>query len=296
MRLTPPPEILNINTAMSKCDSAIAEILKVCTETRKKEVPIKAPAEITPPAEPPKYEGNAALAEYVKRKIKLMPCVPVEDDPKRYRPIVGKDKWDSTATSDIDRIKKYQDGTLWPNVTVCLFRFIPSEAGLLCLDIDKNHSDGADGEANFYRLLRARGYDPLPLMLRDLRAFPVRVETPNGGLHLYFSYNGQAIKKAKLAEGIEVFHVDPLTAAGSRKESGEYVLYGELDNAPPLPAELLEIITDNNTSTHTAPKEITRLNKSSVRGNDDKELLRPRLREYISARGIAIHDSRSGAW
>jgi hypothetical protein len=47
--------------------------------------------------------------------------------------------------------------------------------------------------------------------------FPVRVETPSGGLHLYFLYNGPPIKKMKIAEGVEVFSIDPLTAAGSRK-------------------------------------------------------------------------------
>jgi hypothetical protein len=146
----------------------------------------------------------------------------------RYRPIVGKEKWNDTATADIERIKKYISGALWPNQPIHLFRFIPKEAKLICLDIDKNHSDSADGENNLYRLLRAKGYDPLPPLLRDLPSFPVRVDTPSGGIHLYFSYNGPDIKKAKLAEGVEVFHIDPLTAAGSRKGNGGYTLYGNL--------------------------------------------------------------------
>ena len=115
---------------------------------------VKTPAapEIPPPkTKPRKYEGIAALTEYTKRGIRLMPCVPVDGDPKRYRPIVGKGKWDGTATADIKRVTEYMSGALWPNVPVCLFRFIPAEAGLVCLDIDKGHSNGVDGEANFYR-------------------------------------------------------------------------------------------------------------------------------------------------
>jgi len=122
-----------------------------------------------------KFEGIAALAEYTKRGNKLMPCVPVEDDPKRYRPIVGKDKWDGTATADIKRVTEYMSGALWPNVPVHHYRIILAEANKICLDIDKGHNNGVDGKANFYRLMRTRGYDPLPPLLRDLQIFPVRV-------------------------------------------------------------------------------------------------------------------------
>jgi len=241
-----------------------------------------------------KFEGIAALTEYTKRGIRLMPCVPVEDDPKRYRPIVGKDKWDSTATADIKRVTEYMSGTLWPNVPVHHCRIIPAEAKKICLDIDKGHNNGIDGEANFYRLMRTRGYDPLPPLLRDLQTFPVRVETPSGGLHLYFSYNGPPVKKAVLAEGVEVFHTDPLTAAGSQKENKAYILHGCLDDAPPLPVELLEIIADNGQC--QSPKNTAYRKANSVQGNDDKEKLKARLREYITARQIPITKKGSTEW
>jgi len=274
---------------------AMAEVLHRRPDAaERRETPAAAPET---PAEtaPRKYEGIAALAEYAKRNIKLMPCVPVEGDPKKYRPIVGKEKWDDEATADIELIKKYTSGALWPNVHIKLFRFTPAEAGLLCLDIDKGYGNGVDGEAEFYRLMRARGYDPLPPPLRDLQAFPVRVETPSGGIHLYFSYNGPPIEKAVLAESVEVFHVDPLTAAGSEKENKAYVLYGSLDEAPPLPAELLEIIT-NNKKQRQAPDYPACRRNSRVSGGDDKELLKSRLLEYIKKKGIKVTKKGGKEW
>lgn len=242
-----------------------------------------------------RYEGKDALAEYTRRGIRLMPCVTVEDNPKRYRPIVGKEKWDSTATADSKRITEYQSGALWPNMPINLFRFIPAEAGLICFDIDKGHSDGVDGEANFYRLLRARGYDPLPPLLRDLRTLSVKVETPSSGLHVYFSYTGSPIKKTKLAEGVEVFHIDPLTAAGSQKDNKAYILDGNIDNTPPLPAELFEIITDNG-KPNQAPDNSSYRKESRLRGSDDKELLKARLLEYIKKKRITVTKKSGNEW
>jgi hypothetical protein len=294
---TPPPEALGIEAAMKKCDEALAGILEYCAEAVKAKKPEtrKAPEKPLQLTDLPKrYEGTAALTEYAKRRIKLMPCVPAEGDPKRYRPIVKQEKWPDVATSDMETIKAYQSGAKWPNEKIHLFRFIPKEAGLLCLDIDKGHADGTDGEANLYRLLRARGYYPLPPLLRNLLNFPVWAETPNGGKHPYFSYNGQEIKKRKLAEGVEVFHANPLTAAGSRKENKAYVLHGDIGNAPPLPAELLAIINGTGPP-HQAHDTPLRRTENNIRG-DDKAALKERLREYIAARGIAVTKKGSQEW
>jgi hypothetical protein len=246
------------------------------------------------PTEPLKHEGAAGLAEYTRRGIRLLPCVPVEEDPKRYRPIVGKGKWGDVATSDIDRITEYQAGALWPNELIHHFRFIPKSAKVACLDVDQGHSNGADGEANLDRLLRARGFDPKPPLLRDLCSFPVRVETPSGGLHLYFAYNGPSIPKAELISGVEVFHVDPLTAGGSRKTNGEYILYGCLDTAPPLLPELLAIITGGE-QTRTVPP-LSQYRTGNSRSDNDKEELKTRLRQYVKAKGITITKKGSQEW
>jgi hypothetical protein len=270
---------------------AMAEVLRRRPGAVERRETRAAALEIPSEPEPQKYEGIAALAEYTKRDIRLMPCVPVENDPKKYRPIVGKEKYNDKATADIGIIKKYQSGALWPNAPIRLFRLIPAEAHLSCVDIDKGHGNGVDGEAEFYRLMRAHGYDPLPPLIRNLQVFPVRVETPNGGLHLYFSYNGPPIEKAVLAESVEVFHVDPLTAAGSEKENKAYILYGNLDEAPPLPAELLEIITANKKQRQQAPDY-----PAYQYGGDGKELLKSRLLEYIEKKGIKVTKKGGKEW
>ena len=279
-------------------DRAAAESLAMAEVLRRRERPggqaeetrTDTP-EILPEPEPQKYEGIVAITEYTERNIKLMPCVHVEKDKKKFRPIVKKEKWDSKATDDIELIKKYMSGALWPNVPIRLFRFIPAEAELVCIDYDKGHGNGVDGEAEFYRLMRAHGYDPLPPLIRNLQAFPVRVETPSGGLHLYFSYNGPPIEKAVLAESVEVFHVDPLTAAGSEKENKAYILYGNLDEAPPIPAELLEIITANKKQRQQAPDY-----PAYQYGGNDKELLKSRLLEYVKKKGIKVTKKGGKEW
>jgi len=114
-------------------------------------------------------------------------------------------------------------------------------------------------------------------------------------LHLYFSYNGPPVKKVVLAEGVEVFHVDPLAVGGSSKGNGAYILNGCLDDAPPLPVELLEIIADNGQQ-RQAPKNTAYRRTNNVRGSDDKELLKARLLEYIKKKGITVTKKGGTEW
>ena len=202
------------------------------------------------PKTTPVYDVLSALEQYAKQGIKLIPCEEIQDSPGRYRPIVSKDKGNEIATSDIEVIKAYQSGANLPHEKIQLFRFTPYEAGLICIDLDKNHSDGADGLVNFDRYLRARGIDPLPYLLRDLKHFPVWVETPRGGIHLYFIAPNEYIEKTRIiTDGVEVFYNEPLTAAGSAKEEKAYLLHGNLLNVPELPSEMLQIINDINNET-----------------------------------------------
>jgi len=112
------------------------------------------------------------------------------------------------------------------------FYFIPQAAGLLCLDIDRKPGK-SDGLKELYKLFPK---DTLPRALQDIeRYFPCYVKTPSGGYHLYFKYAGETVRKTDLCPEVEVKHGKPgLTAPGSRKENGEYILYGDIENAPPL--------------------------------------------------------------
>jgi len=49
------------------------------------------------------------------------------------------------------------------------FRFIPGDAGLLCIDIDMGHEDGGNGLASFYAFFAQRGL-ALPDYLQHIQA------------------------------------------------------------------------------------------------------------------------------
>jgi hypothetical protein len=240
--------------------------------------------------------GSDILAEYTRRGIRLMPCVPCDGDPHRYRPIAGNKHADRIRTADIYRISQYRAGTLWPYQKIELFRFTPADHDLAVLDIDCGHRENQDGIKTFFRIFKMMKIDPLPPILRDLRGFPSYADTPSGGVHLYFRYKGPPLKKHKIAD-VEIFHTDPITAAGSRKYNGEYVLHGNIDQAPPLPPEILALIHGEKGGP-ALPKPRRHIpvpdHPVFVRGSPgrmaeaDKEMIKGRLRDYLLARGIAI--------
>jgi hypothetical protein len=148
----------------------------------------------------------------------------------------------TTDAGEIDALMKGRgdrEGRAKGNA-IARFYFIPADAGLLCLDIDRKPGK-SDGLQELYKLFPR---DTLPRALADIdRFFPCYVSTPSGGYHLYFKYSGPPVKKTDLAPEIEIKHGKPgLTAPGSRKENGAYVLHGELAAAPPLYGIILDRI------------------------------------------------------
>jgi hypothetical protein len=121
------------------------------------------------------------------------------------------------------------------------FYFIPAEAGLLCLDIDRKPGK-ADGLREFYREFPK---ETLPRALQDIEggSFPCFVSTPSAGYHLYFKYSGPPVRNANLCPEVEIKHGKPgLTAPGSEKENGAYILHGDIEGAPPLYGIILDRI------------------------------------------------------
>jgi hypothetical protein len=123
------------------------------------------------------------------------------------------------------------------------FYFIPERAGFLCLDIDRKEEE-IDGLEEFYKLFPSA---ILPRTLQNIETFfPCYVSTPSGGYHLYFRYSGTVIHPANLCLGVEIKYGRPgLTAPGSSKENGEYILHGNLDDAPPLYGIIIDCIKEN---------------------------------------------------
>ena len=251
MRPTPPPENLDLKTAMEKADKGITEILNYCdeqakansakkepevrTEAEKKETPRAAP-EIKPK---PRYEGLDAIREILMAGANVIGAFPSG----AY--ITSKEDFQAAFTADTETIKNLMAGKgdnqgRAKGKQIRLFRFCPAPAGLLCLDIDRGHENETDGLVEFYSMFEKEGTPraALPSMLRDIEGgtFPVYTTTPRGGFHLFFRYSGPEVKKGLLAPNVEIFHANAyLTAPGSMKEGRPYVLHGSLADAPEIP-------------------------------------------------------------
>jgi hypothetical protein len=113
----------------------------------------------------------------------------------------------------------------------------------LVLDIDRNHQNGGDGLVSLYRHLESIGKPRalLPAFMRDIEQgrFPFYTQTPSGGLHLYFKYAGRYVT-GHLAPDVELKN---LQVSMGWKEGKSYILHGSIEDAPLLPAFILEKIT-----------------------------------------------------
>lgn len=161
----------------------------------------------------------------------------------------------------------------------CRFAFSPKSIELICIDIDCNHKDGRNGELEFYKWLDTL-WGVRPSYLSNIAAgtYPFYVTTPSGGYHLYFKYRyrGQPLKakqSLKLLNGksieVEVITEDA-TAPGSyrpateNKLAGDYTLYGNIENALPLPTPLKNAIESSIvTPTHTVSAPTTYRSKNN---------------------------------
>jgi len=111
----------------------------------------------------------------------------------------------------------------------------------LVVDVDQKLGK-PDGLQNFYQIFSRK---ILPAELQKLpESFPAYTQTPSGGFHLYFQYEGPELKLRELAPSIEIKEWQ-ITAPGSRKENnGEYILHGKLSNAPPLYGLIVDAIEE----------------------------------------------------
>ena len=179
---------------------------------------------------------------------------------------IGKgDDFAAAFTSDATKLAALWNGAgdragRAKGTPIRLFRFVPADAGLFCLDLDRGHDDGGDGLASFLELFKREG-QLLPAYFADLEngSFPAWTRTPSGGLHLYFKYRGaRRYPHQYLAPDVEAFHTgNALTAPGSAKASGAYVFTGDLDAAPILPPIIERRLTPApSSSAAAAPRPV----------------------------------------
>lgn len=138
--------------------------------------------------------------------IPVLPVRPDLDGPKKGRPHIRK--WPNEATTDPDQINAWWD--LWPDAAVAVVT--GARSGIAVLDLDRKN--GKDGVA----ALEAMGLDPMSLS-------PVNVETPSGGLHIYFRHRPglRGDSSGKLGPGIDIKADGGFVfAPGAVKEAGIY--------------------------------------------------------------------------
>jgi hypothetical protein len=121
----------------------------------------------------------------------------------------------------------------------------------LVLDVDRK-SGKLDGLEIFYQIFPK---ETLPAELQDLpQSFPCYVKTPSGGFHLYFKYAGPELKLSNLGPSVEAKEFQ-ITPPGSCKENGEYILHGELNNAPLLYGLIIDAIEEAKRKKEQAKEE-----------------------------------------
>jgi len=191
--------------------------------------------------------------------------------------IAKGEAWAAAFTADMKIINALQKGTdSRTQEKIARFYFLPQAAGLLCLDID--HKNGKEGIKEFYSWAERQG-KPRHLLASYLQnipdSFPCYVQTPSGGFHLYFKYNGDKPQKRQLSPdtpAVEIKYGAPgLTSPGSYKDNKPYILHGEIENAPPLPAF---IITAIEPSKQKAPAYVSQTDNKKQYGKPSWEKIK----------------------
>jgi hypothetical protein len=204
-----------------------------------------------PPENPARarYEGFRALEFFTRRGIPIIGAyesgaMVAKQEPENFTTDVGE-------IADLMAGKGNRRGRA-KGTPITRFYFIPADAELLCFDIDRKPGK-VDGLEELYKLF---GRDTLPSYLQDIELHnPCYVSTPSGGYHLYFKYHGEPVGKLDLAPGVEVKHGRPgLTVPGSRKANGEYILHGDINDAPDLDWIILDRIDEIQAQKHN-PKQ-----------------------------------------
>jgi Bifunctional DNA primase/polymerase, N-terminal/AAA domain len=136
----------------------------------------------------PYYTLSAAL-NYVARGWEVFPTRPGEQKSYKSKEHSNGQNWGKTTDPEVVK----RDWKRWPHAGVSVATGRTS--GILVIDVD-NESHGVDGYASLRALEEKHGRLPTTLT----------VETPSGGMHLYFKYpNDFEVKNgtSKIADGID---------------------------------------------------------------------------------------------
>ena len=156
--------------------------------------------------------------------------------------------WQDAATCNADQINR------WFEHAAALPAIPCGQNNFVVIDCDR-HEGGADGVAAFKSLLTEHGALPLQVPM---------VETPNGGVHLYFRQpNGEAFgnSRGSLPPGIDVRGLGGFTIAPGAclpdGRSWKAVPGNAIKDAPPLLDWLAEMLRPPQHEKHDAPNNET---------------------------------------
>ena len=264
-RVTQPPEALDLEKAMVKCDEAIRVIWDTCIDAA-----MKGPqpgANKVPENSRPVYRSSEAIKRAVAAGIKIKPFFAKggDNDPAFY-------------TADLQQIR-----AMWNEGQRRFKAYVRGK--FLVIDIDRKPGK-PDGLEAFYRLFPR---ETLPEELQNLpESFPCYTKTPLCGFHLFFKYEGTELKLRELAPSVEIKETQ-ITCPGSRREDGEYVLHGEPDKAPPLYGLIIDAIEEAKRKKEQAKAERSRP-RTRVSADWSVKYTQPRITlDALAGETIAAH-------
>lgn len=212
-------------------------------------------------------ETPAGIETYFINNIALYPCN------ENGQPLVKIYDEQHNVITD-NQIKDAERLHQWETKNITRFSFIPAHNNLVILDLDNNcdaHANKTNGVDNFIKWTstlnlntKLKGYlENFP------HNFPCYVKTPHGGIHLYFNdaYITDEIKRGldiagMNARNIEIKYNTQVTAGGSVRNGKEYILQGNIKDAPRLTLDLLNAMTKDRPK----PRPAKSFNKDAPAG------------------------------
>lgn len=201
-------------------------------------------------------DNSATALNLARAGLFVFPCQAGGAKAKQPMPFL---KWRDASTTDERQILQWW--RKWPDAAPALDL---AKCGLVVIDADRHGED--DGVEAFGQLMAVHGFDPDSAPL---------VATPNHGNHHFFRQPaGKQLGNGRgaLPDGVDVRgHGGYVVAPGAVMADGRtYELFGDLGNAPELPAWLVGIIEAKREARPASP---TPRAPSAPAGDEIEELL-----------------------
>jgi hypothetical protein len=269
--------------------SSLAETTPHLKIVNQPEPPKKHKPSLVSQAQPATQANIETLKQYLILGIKLIPVYDNGDFISTGNP---RD-W---GTGDITEIQSLINGNgyrsgLGKGSKIKIFRFFPSDYGLVVIDVDRHRTkDGKLEKSGSKNWLKFEAELNLPQNCK-IMTHTCCVHTPSEGFHLYYRTEGEGEFQKELATAVDI--PKAVNVAGSVKAGKEYSLEGSLDTIPTLPDELKKLMLK---PTKIEPQQIRRdsipqdfSNGNKCLGREEWEAYKSFISEYLIAKGFQIN-------